>query len=262
MKEPDKNALTLFVMRLREQKADEGLMLSLYVPPGDIESARAFVRSEQTQAANIRDRVTRKMVSDALFDAHRALMYRPGPECEANGVAVFADGSGNPTMFSPPEPILGFLYKCERTYFLEPLEDMLVERHLIGLVVLDRGVATLGWTDGRRIVMLREMESWIMGKHGKGGMSANRYARMTQHSLEEFFTKIGEAITATFLPMLDRVDAIYIGGPSLTKEEFVRRDYMDYRVKEKVVPVFHSTGYTSEQGLKELCVRAGLVENR
>src|SRR5208282_3639603 len=130
MNDKDRDTLRIFVEQLRTERTNEGLLLSLYVPPADLERARTFVRNEQTQAGNIRDRVTRKMVSDALFDAGRALLYNVGPQGKANGVAVFADGSGNPKMLTPPEPILGFLYRCERTYFLEPLEDMLVERHI------------------------------------------------------------------------------------------------------------------------------------
>jgi peptide chain release factor subunit 1 len=260
MNDKERTELETFLKWASIQKAEEGLLLTLYVPPTDIERARTFLRSEQIEAGNIRDRVTRKMVSDALYDAQRALLYPLGLRGRANGVVVFADGSGASASFEPPEPILGFLYKCERTYFLEPLEDMLVERHIIALVVLDRGEATLGWTDGRRIVLLRNLESYIMKKHHKGGMSQARYARMTQQQLEAFFTKIGEAVTETFLPMLDRVDAVYIGGPALTKDEFVRGDYFDYRIRAKIRPEFHSTGYTDEQGLRELCFRAGLVK--
>lgn len=260
MKDAERTELETFLAVASPRKATEGLLLSLYVPAGETEAARTFVRSEQVEAANIRDRVTRKQVGDALKDAERALLYPLGARGKANGVAIFADGLGATALFEPPEPVLGFVYKCEKTFYLEPLQEMLVERHITALVVLDRGEATLGWTDGRRVVLLRNIESYIMKKHHMGGMSQARYARMTQQQVEAFFTKVGESMTETFLPILGRIDTILIGGPALTKDEFVRGDYLDYRLKAKLRPEFYSTGYTDEQGLKELAVRAGLVK--
>lgn len=235
------------------------MLISLYIPPADLDRARKFVAAETIQSTNIRNRVVRRQVAAALYEVARVLAVPWGGLTATNGVALFADGNGAPRVVVPPEPLTGFIYRCEKQFYLEPLREILVPRSVVGLIVLDRGEATFGWTDGRRIVMLRNLESYIMGKHHKGGMSQARYARMTQHQVEEFFTKIGSAAGVTFLPLLARLDRILIGGPALTKGEFMEGDYLDYRLRQKLAPATYSTGYTDEQGLKELCVRSGLV---
>jgi peptide chain release factor subunit 1 len=202
--------------------------------------------------------VTRRTVEAALNDATRAVNALPA-DAASNGFALFASGDGAPCLLVPPEPLTGFVYRCEKTFFLAPLDEMLVPRSVVGLIVLDRGEATFGWTDGRRIVLLRNIESYIMPKHKKGGMSQARYARMTQQTVEAFFTKVGEEANATFLPLLGRMERLVVGGPALTKGEFMEGDYLDYRLRDRLEKQTVSTGYTDEQGLKELCVRAGLV---
>jgi peptide chain release factor subunit 1 len=247
--------LQKLIAHLSGRKAEAGLLLTLYVPPEDIDRARQFVKAERAQAGNIRDRVTRKMVSDALYDATRALLYNVGPQGRANGVAVFADGKGVPYMVSPPEPILGFVYKCERSYFLDPLADMLAATSVWGLVVVDRQEATVGWTDGRRVELLLNTESFVQGKTHMGGMSQHRYQENGKLQLKTFFRKVGDSASQIFLKMGPRLKGIYVGGPGFTKDEWLKDADLDYRVVSLLrMPTYH-TGYTDEQGLRELAAQ-------
>ena len=249
-----------WVETLSAEKAEEGLLVSLYVPPAEKERAIRMVAVELKLSDNIRDRVTRQLVAAALKDVIRAMTYPLGHEAMLNGFAIFADGKGIARLVAPPMPIMGFVYRCERTYYLTPLTQMLVPRSVVGLIVLDRGEATFGWTDCRRIVELHNMESYVMGKHHMGGMSQARYARLIEQQVVAFFTKVGEEAAAVFLPLLGSLESIVVGGPALTKAAFVEGDYLDYRLKGLLSTTLYSTGYTGEQGLKELCARAGLTE--
>jgi peptide chain release factor subunit 1 len=259
MDENERDALQEWVDTLSAEKAEEGLLVSLYVPPAEKERAMRMVASELTLASNIRNRVVRQLVSSSLKDVLRTMTYPLGHRAVLNGFAVFANGVGVARLVAPPEPILGFEYRCEKTYYLTPFLEMLVPRHVTALVVMERGAATLGWTDGRRIVMLLNIESYITGKHSKGGMSVNRWARQIQEETEAFYAKVGEKANAIFMPMLDRIERLVVGGPALTKGKFVEGDYLDYRLRDKLDPSLHSTGYVEEQGLRELCARAGLL---
>lgn len=244
------------VERLSKASASEGLLVSLYVPCGKMGAALGMLDREVVLSGNIRSRVTRLRVQSALRFVENEVR---SAACGPNGVAFFGTAEGCETLVAS-EPILGFVYRCERTFYLDPLRAMLLPKEVSALLVLDRGEATLGWTDGRRIVELRSLESWLMPKHSKGGMSQARYARLTQKSVEEFFTKVGAAANEAFLPMLPRLARVVVGGPSLAKGEFVAGDYLDYRLRDLRVADLPSTGYTGEQGLRELCARVGLMK--
>lgn len=246
--EDPKRTLAEEVRRLSEIRSTT-LMLSLYVPPGEEQQAVSFLRGELAQSRNIKDRQTRKNVETSLTQVIHLLQT---VHLRAVGTAVFAGHGAEPIMVDPPEPILGFVYRCERLFYLEPLRDILEAKQIVGLVVMDRQEASFGWTDGRRIVLVKNIGSYIPGKHHMGGMSQARYARIIEHMVEEFFTKVGEKAGAVFLPMLDRLSAIYVGGPGSTKDEWLKWRRLDYRLKAKLHPKTFSTGYTDEQGLKEI----------
>ena len=52
-------------------------------------------------------------------------------------------------VLEPPEPISTFLYRCDSEFFLEPLSDMLLDKKIYGLIVIDRSEATIGYSGAR-----------------------------------------------------------------------------------------------------------------
>jgi len=45
-------------------------------------------------------------------------------------------------------PITTFLYRCDSSFYLEPLMDMLLEREIYGLFLIDRRECTIGLLKG------------------------------------------------------------------------------------------------------------------
>jgi peptide chain release factor subunit 1 len=150
----------------------------------------------------------------------------------------------------PPMPIATFLYRCNSEFYLEPLEAMLIEKDIYGLILLDRRECTIGLLKGNRIELLKYMTSQVPGKHGRGGQSQRRFERLTEVAAHEWFVKCGETASDIFRGD-DNIKGIFIGGPGPTKNYFVDENYLHYEIQDKILETF-DTGYTDEFGLREL----------
>jgi len=238
-------------------------LISLYVPPGkQLSDVMSYLRNEYAQSSNIKSRTTRKNVMWAI----ESLMgrVRSFKQVPSNGVAFFvgskaigADKSEPVTFIvEPPESLNTYLYRCDSTFFLDPLLAMVHEPETWGLIVMDRAEVTFGLLRGKRVEALRNRQSLVPSKHGRGGQSQHRFERMIEHAAHEFFVKIGEMATELFLPRKDQLKGILLGGPGATKEYFCKEGYLQYELQQKVVQPLFDTGYTDEYGLKELVEKA------
>ncbi len=255
-----------FQRKLDEIAAAKGRateLISLYVSPGkQISDVMSYLRNEYAQSSNIKSRTTRKNVMWAI----ESLMgrVRGFKEPPTNGVAFFvgnkavgADKSEPVTFIvEPPEPLNTYLYRCDSTFFLDPLLAMVHEPEMWGLIVMDRAEVTIGLLRGKRIEPLRNRQSLVPSKHGRGGQSAHRFERMIEHAAHEFFVKCGEMSNELFLPKKDFLKGILLGGPGATKEYFFKEVYLQYELQQKVVQPLFDVGYTDEYGLRELVEKA------
>jgi peptide chain release factor subunit 1 len=255
-----------FQRKLDEIAAAKGRateLISLYVSPGkQISDVMGYLRNEYAQSSNIKSRTTRKNVMWAIESLMgRVRQFKEPPK---NGVAFFvgnkaigADKSEPVTFIvEPPEPLNTYLYRCDSTFFLDPLLAMVHEPDTWGLIVMDRAEATLGLLRGKRIEVLRNKQSLVPSKHGRGGQSAHRFERIIEHAAHEFFVKVGEMANELFLPRKDQLKGILLGGPGATKEYFYKENYLHYELQQKVVQPLFDSGYTDEYGLRELVEKA------
>ena len=232
-------------------------LISLYVPPNkQISDVTSYLKNEFSQSQNIKSKTTRKNVLSAIESIlSRLKMFRQPPE---NGVVFFVGhksiGSDQTEMVAfviePPMPISIFLYRCDSEFFVDPLQEMLVEKDIYGLLLVDRRECTVGILRGNRVDLLKYMTSQVPGKHGKGGQSQRRFERLTEIAAHEWFVKCGEKASEIFLNE-ENIKGIFVGGPGPTKHYFIDENYLHYEIQDKIIEVF-DTGYTDEFGLKEL----------
>jgi peptide chain release factor subunit 1 len=232
-------------------------LISLYVPPNkQIFDVNSYLKNEYSQSQNIKSKTTMKNVLSAIESImSRLKQFKQPPE---NGVIFFVGhksvGSDKTEMVAyviePPQPITTFLYRCDSLFYLEPLEQMLIEKEIYGLLLIDRRECTVGLLKGNRIQMLKYLTSQVPGKHGRGGQSQRRFERLTEIAAHEWFVKCGEQASEIFQNHQD-IQGILIGGPGPTKQFFVDENFLHYEVQDKIVDTF-DTGYTDEFGLREL----------
>jgi len=243
---------------LAEKKGRGTELVSVYIPPDrQISDVTKHMREELSQSANIKSKQTRKNVQSAIEVIMQRLKLFPRPP--ENGLVMFVGmiprgGPGTEKMetyvFEPPEPIKTYIYHCNSEFYLEPLKEMLEEKEIYGLAVLDRKEATIALLKGKRIEILKTLTSGVPGKHKAGGQSQRRFDRLIELAAHEFLKRIGEHMNEAFLSIPD-LKGIIIGGPGHTKEDFVKGDYLHHEVKKKIITTV-DTSYTGEFGIREV----------
>jgi len=147
------------------------------------------------------------------------------------------------------------MYRCDSKFYTEPLHEILAEKEVYGLVVIDRSESTIGLLQGKRIEILKNMQSLVPSKHRMGGQSARRFERLIEIAAHEWYEKVASVMTDAFLSRPE-IKGILIGGPGYTKEYFATQDYIHHELRKKLIPTFLDTGYTDEYGLRELVEKA------
>lgn len=246
--------------KLEELKSCKGRhteLISLYIPPNkQIFDVNSYLKNEYSQSQNIKSKTTMKNVISAIESImSRLKQFKQPPE---NGMIFFVGhksvGSDKTEMVAyilePPLPISTFLYRCDSKFYTEPLEQMLLEKEIYGLLLIDRRECTVGILKGNRVELLKYMTSQVPGKHGRGGQSQRRFERLTELAAHEWFVKCGEQASKIFQSE-ENIKGIFVGGPGPTKQYFVHEDYLHYEIQDKIIDTF-DTGYTDEYGLREL----------
>ena len=236
-------------------------LISLYVPPTrQISDVASYLRNEYSQSSNIKSASTRKNVQAAISSIlSRLKVFKQPPE---NGLVFFVGhrsvGADQTSMvqfvLEPPDPVQTFMYRCDSSFYIEPLHEMLEVKEKYGLIVIDRSEATVGMLNGKRIVPIKNLQSLVPSKHGRGGQSARRFERLIEVAAHEYYKKVADIVNEAFLAEKD-LKGIIVGGPGPTKDFFVKSEYLHHELQQKILESF-DTGYTDEYGLKELVEKA------
>lgn len=249
------------VAELEKHKGRQTELISVYISAGyDVNTVQKQLEAEKSTAKNIKSTSTRKNVVDALEKIVRHFKtFKRTPE---NGLAVFCgnvskiEGQSDMQLWSvePPMPLKIRMYRCDKEFVLEPLQEMLEVDEVFGLLVMDRKEATIGLLEGKRIECLQKMTSGIPSKVRAGGQSSQRFHRITEGLTRDFYKRIAEEMKKIFFEM-PKLKGILVGGPIPTKDEFIEGEYMTTQLREKVIGRV-DIGDTDESGLKELVGKA------
>jgi peptide chain release factor subunit 1 len=225
-----------------------------------------LLQNEHGQAANIKSKGTRKNVQGAIESALSTLSkYKNAGE---NGIALFVGsiiiGNNKNRMVNivveePPQPLISFRYRCDSVFELTQLEDMLVDKKSYGLFVIDSSEAAFGIASGKRIHVQEHLVSNIMGKHRQGGQSAQRFERLIEEAAHNFFKRATEHASSYWLPNLEDIQAIIVGGPGATKDFVVKNDYFHHEIAKKIAKTTFDVGYSNDSGVRELVENAGAM---
>ena len=235
-------------------------LISLYIPSGfNIQEIIGMLKQEYALTQNVKSRVTRHNVLNALEKTmNRLRLFKKTPP---NGLVIFCGNvskkEGQPDIkiwsVEPPQPLPQKIYWCDQTFVLDPLKDMIREKEVYGLIVLDTGGADIGLLKGKKVVLEKHLDSLVPGKTSKGGWSQQRYQRIREEAKHEHLKKTGEIATRIFKEQKD-LKGVIIGGPGPLKDKFKEGEYLDYQLRDKILG-FVDTSYTGIQGLEELIQR-------
>ncbi|OLS25717.1 MAG: Peptide chain release factor subunit 1 [Candidatus Heimdallarchaeota archaeon LC_2] len=264
MSEKKRSSLELYHLkksiRKLERKKSFNLstnLVTLYIPPGtQLSDTTALLRDELGTTTNIKDRKTGKAVADALRSILSRMQYLKNGE---NGLAIFSgitESAQKVEYFAiePPEKVTIKSYICDSQFHVDHLKSMLETKDQLGIIVIDRGGASFATIKGSSLNLIDDVNSFVPGKHSRGGQSAGRIERGIEILAREFYSKM--AVKANHIFLEDNpISALVVGGPAMSKDEFLEHPSLDYRLKEKIFKVY-DVGYTGEIGIRELLMRA------
>ncbi|MBS3090037.1 peptide chain release factor aRF-1 [Candidatus Pacearchaeota archaeon] len=257
LNDKQKQQLQELVNLLGSIKGSHTELVTVLIPSGtNIHQVSSQLAAEAGTAENIKSKQTRTAVVTALETIIRKIKeYKQTP---LNGLAIYcgnvSEREGGQDIklwaYEPPKPLRVRMYRCDKTFVIEPLKEMLEVTEIYGLLVMDRREATIGVLEGKQIKVIRVLTSGVPGKIKAGGQSAARFERLTESLAKEFFKRVAIAMKEIFFDM-PKLKGIIVGGPIPTKEEFLEYGELVTKLKEKVIAV-KDIGYTDEHGLKLL----------
>jgi peptide chain release factor subunit 1 len=187
--------------------------------------------------------------------------YKTTPE---NGLVVFCGAIPNERGIGkekieiypvdPPKPVQISLYRCDDHFWTDHLKDMLKDDKAIGILAIDTQEAGIGILTGNDSKTIDSLTSGVAGKHRQGGQSARRFERLRDNELNEYYHRVAAHSKAVFIDQYN-VKGIIVGGPGPTKENFLKEEYLDYRLQNSIIATL-DTGYSGEEGVREILEKA------
>ena len=253
-----------FLSKIRGRHTE---LVSVYIPAGyEISKVAAQIKDEQGTATNIKSKGTKKNVLSALERVMQHLrLYKMTPP---NGLVIFSgnisEDEGNPKIdlfiLNPPDPISVRIYRCDQQFVLDPLLDMIEDKRVFGLIIVERGEASIGLLRGKKVELLKHLTSRVPGKFRAGGQSSVRFARLREIAADDFKDTVGEKSNEIFLAQ-PNLEGILIGGGGYTKFEFEEGEYLHHELRKKILGTA-DTAYTELFGLNELVDKSSkILEN-
>lgn len=160
-------------------------MISLVMPPKDqVSRVSKMLGDEYGTASNIKSRVNRLSVLSAITSTQQRLkLYSKVPP---NGLVVYCgtimtdDGKEKKVNidFEPFKPINTSLYLCDNKFHTEALNELLEADNRYGFIIMDGNGSLFGALSGNTREILHKFTVDLPKKHGRGGQSALRFARL------------------------------------------------------------------------------------
>ena len=231
---------------LEEARGNGTSMISLIMPPRDqISRVAKMLGDEFGTASNIKNRVNRQSVLGAITSAQQRLkLYTKVP---TNGLVLYTgtvmtdDGKEKKLNidFEPFKPINTSLYLCDNKFHTEALAELLESDSRYGFIVMDGNGSLFGTLSGNTREVLHKFSVELPKKHGRGGQSALRFARLRLEKRHNYVRKVAETATQIFVPGGDRpnVAGLVLAGSAEFKNDLSVSDLFDPRLKAIVLSV-------------------------
>ncbi|XP_004697075.1 eukaryotic peptide chain release factor subunit 1 [Echinops telfairi] len=181
-------------------------MISLIIPPKDqISRVAKMLADEFGTASNIKSRVNRLSVLGAITSVQQRLkLYNKVPP---NGLVVYCgtivteEGKEKKVNidFEPFKPINTSLYLCDNKFHTEALTALLSDDSKFGFIVIDGSGALFGTLQGNTREVLHKFTVDLPKKHGRGGQSALRFARLRMEKRHNYVRKVAETAVQLFI---------------------------------------------------------------
>ena len=230
---------------LQNARGNGTSMISLILPPKEqVSKAVQMLQEEYGTASNIKSRVNRLSVLSAIVSAKERLkLYKTIPE---NGLALYCgiiikdDGKEKKVNIDiePYRPINHSLYLCDNKFHVQPLLDVLMDEDKFGFIIMDGNGTLFGTIQGNDKQVLQQISVELPKKHGRGGQSALRFARLRLEKRHNYLSKVTELVVHHFIKNdIVSVKGLILAGSAEFKNDLSNSDLLDSRIKSKIIKI-------------------------
>mmetsp|Transcript_24056 Transcript_24056/g.33617 ORF Transcript_24056/g.33617 Transcript_24056/m.33617 type:complete len:459 (+) Transcript_24056:167-1543(+) len=247
------------IKNLQAARGNGTSMISLIIPPGDqISRVNKMLSDEYGTASNIKSRVNRLSVLGAITSTQQRLkLYN---KCPKNGLVIYCgtviteDGKERRVNidFEPFKPINTSLYLCDNKFHTEDLNELLMDDEAFGFIIMDGNGSLYGTVQGSNREILHKFSVDLPKKHGRGGQSALRFARLRLEKRHNYVRKVAELATQLFVTdgQKPNVQGLVLAGSADFKSELMRSDLFDQRLSKIVIKMV-DVSYGGEHGFNQ-----------
>eukprot|EP01087_Luapelamoeba_hula_P000326 TRINITY_DN1021_c0_g1_i1.p1 TRINITY_DN1021_c0_g1~~TRINITY_DN1021_c0_g1_i1.p1 ORF type:complete len:465 (+),score=114.09 TRINITY_DN1021_c0_g1_i1:139-1533(+) len=233
-------------------------MISLIIPPKDqVSRVSKMLGDEYGTASNIKSRVNRLSVLSAITSTQQRLkLYANVPD---NGLVIYCgtiltdEGKEKKVNidFEPFRPINTSLYLCDNKFHTEPLKALLESDSKFGFIVMDGSGTLYGTVSGNTREILHKLVVDLPKKHGRGGQSALRFARLRLEKRHNYVRKVAEVATQLFITNdMPNVAGLVLAGLADFKNDLAQSDMFDARLKTVILAIV-DVSYGGENGFNQ-----------
>merc|ERR1712048_1017251 len=224
----------------------------------DINLTNKMLTEEAGTASCIKSRVNRLSVLSAITSTQQRLKrYNRTPP---NGLILYCgevltvEGKEKKVTidFEPFKPINTTMYMCDNRFHTEPIRELLESDDRFGFLIMDGNGSLFGTVQGSNREVLHKFTVDLPKKHGRGGQSALRFARLRLEKRHNYVRKVAEIATQLFIPDGQRpnVQGIILAGSADFKSELMRSDLFDQRL-QKIVIKMVDVSYGGDNGFNQ-----------
>ena len=153
--------------------------------------------------------------------------------------------------FEPFKPINTSLYLCDNKFHTEALQELLESDDKFGFIVMDGNGSLYGTVAGNTREILHKFSVDLPKKHGRGGQSALRFARLRLEKRQNYVTKVAEMAKTLFITN-DKVNVsgLILAGSAEFKNVLAQAECFDQRLAAKVINIV-DVSYGGENGFNQ-----------
>ena len=157
----------------------------------------------------------------------------------------------------PFKPINTSLYRCDSVFHTEEIRRLLEDNDRFGFLIMDGNGSLFGYVQGNTRTVVTKFSVDLPKKHGRGGQSSNRFARIRTERRHNYLRKVCEAMTTVFITN-DRpnVKNLILAGSADFKTDLNKSDLFDPRLSPLVIKVL-DIAYGGENGFNQAIELAG-----
>ncbi|GAV52253.1 hypothetical protein ZYGR_0AG02440 [Zygosaccharomyces rouxii] len=246
------------IKSLESARGNGTSMISLVIPPkGQISIYQKMLTDEYGTASNIKSRVNRLSVLSAITSTQQKLkLYTKVPP---NGLVIYCgdiineEGKEKKVTFDiePYKPINTSLYLCDNKFHTEVLSELLEADDKFGFIVMDGQGSLFGSLSGNTRTVLHKFSVDLPKKHGRGGQSAMRFARLREEKRHNYVRKVAEVAVQNFITN-DKINVkgLILAGSADFKSDLAKSELFDQRLSSKIIKIV-DISYGGENGFNQ-----------